>query len=206
MSLAFKAMISCQNEQKTISAERRFFFRRWLKHPGRLGTWAPVSHALADAASRLIPNQGRVVELGAGTGRITRSILKMKPNVELSIVEIDPDLKGFLDETLHPTYPNLRIIHGNARNLDRIIDPDWVGEVDCVFSAIPLSYLPISERELILESAFSVLKPGGFVLHLTYSPLSPIPSNSSILQERMLTVWFSFPPGFIFRYRRSVPS
>jgi phosphatidylethanolamine/phosphatidyl-N-methylethanolamine N-methyltransferase len=182
------------------AAERKLFFKRWMQHPGRLGTWAPVSCGFAKAVANLLPHHGRVVEIGSGTGRTSRSILEKIPASHLTLIELDPELYAFLQTTLSGPHPELRIVHGDARQINQLIDPEWLGNVDCVFSAIPLMYLPLSEREAILQAAFSILKPGGFVLHLTYSATSPIASKPGIQSEKVLTFWKNFPPGFIFKY------
>ena len=54
------------------------FFRLWLRRPRRVGAVMPSGRALATAMATCIDAQapGMVVELGGGTGSITRAIRK----------------------------------------------------------------------------------------------------------------------------------
>src|SRR5918912_3490011 len=57
--------------------EVALFFLRWLKAPHRIGAVAPSSRFLARAMAREVDvrGSGLVVELGGGTGSITRALL-----------------------------------------------------------------------------------------------------------------------------------
>src|SRR5262245_16205687 len=42
--------------------------------------------------SQTVPEQGRIVELGGGTGALAEAILKKLPNVRIDIWDIDPGM------------------------------------------------------------------------------------------------------------------
>ncbi len=54
------------------------FFLHWLRRPGRIGAVVPSGPALAAALAAEIDTEvpGAVVELGPGTGRVTRALLE----------------------------------------------------------------------------------------------------------------------------------
>src|SRR5256885_912965 len=58
-------------------SDSRLLLKLWLKNPMKIGAVAASSPELANAMARHIPRQGEgyVVELGGGTGPVTRAIL-----------------------------------------------------------------------------------------------------------------------------------
>src|SRR5438477_12462228 len=99
-------------ERKLQRQETSLFFRRWIKSPTQLGTLAPISISLARRSAAMMdnPKDKVVVEIGAGTGRLSRQIIKagVQPQ-NFYAVELDLDLCQFLSRTL----PDSRCIHGD---------------------------------------------------------------------------------------------
>ena len=74
------------------TADNKLFFKQWLRSPAQLGTFAPISWKLADLAAKQlnINTNTKIVEIGAGTGRLTRALLARGANIEnLAMVELD---------------------------------------------------------------------------------------------------------------------
>ncbi|MES2608318.1 MAG: methyltransferase domain-containing protein [Pseudomonadota bacterium] len=193
------------SELRTL--ENKLFFKQWIRHPGRLGTVAPISLKLARvAASYAFNKDGYVVEIGAGTGRLTRALLERGvPSAQLTAVELDSKLCTFLKDTL----PALclasdapKIIEGDAAYLSDLIPPSWVGNVETVVSSVPLMCLAEDKRTAIIEAAFRVLKPGGKIIHVTYNPKSPLAFSRAYTQERVVGLWMNIPPGFVWSYTK----
>lgn len=191
-----------------VVAENKLFFKQWLKSPLNKGSFAPISMKLATkAAQQLQINENTtIVEIGAGTGRLTRAILAQGANIDkLAMIEIDPLMCTFLKQSLknlyHPT-TELKVIEGDASNLAEIIPKAWAGKVDYVFSAIPLLNLDEWIREKIIQAALDILNPvTGSILHISYSPISPIRFMSGeILQKRVVSLWGNVPPGFVWQF------
>lgn len=189
------------------SHENKLFFKRWIRHPRRLGTVAPISVKLARNVAAQVSNSiGYVVEVGAGTGRLTRAILEGGvSSARLAVVELDSKLCTFLKDTL----PAIclasgapRIIEGDAAFLPDLLPSSWVGKVDVVVSAIPMMYLSEDKRLAIIEAAFKVLKPGGKIICVTYNPKSPLAFSRAYRQERVVGLWIDIPPGFVWSYTK----
>ena len=189
------------------TAENKLFFKQWLRSPAQLGTFAPISWKLADLVAKQlnINTNTKIVEIGAGTGRLTRALLARGANIEnLTMVELDQRMSVFLENSLQQMYPNteLKVITDDACNLGKIIPASWGGKVDYVVSAIPLLNLDESIREKIISAALDVLNPlTGSIVHVSYSPVSPIRfMEGDILQKRAASLWNNVPPGFVWRF------
>lgn len=187
----------------SVSAlENKIFFKRWLKNPGQLGTWAPITHRFARYAASIIEDRGGyAVEVGAGTGRLTRYLLNKVPSDRLAINELDPQLCQFLRDTL----PDIKVMEGDACGLNQMLPSSWLGEVGTLVSVIPLMYLPKPLRLQIVEACFSTMKDDGIFYQVTYSPISPLKDVKTILgrplkQKRVGSLWLNAPPGFVWSY------
>lgn len=187
------------NDAQIVKLENKLFFRRWLKEPKQLGTLAPISRSLAyRAASQLSdPHRKKVVEIGAGTGRLSRALLGFGlPAQNFITVELDQEFYKFLTETL----PGIHHIHGDAEHLPQILPESWMGNVDVIYSVIPFMYLTKPHRRKILLACQKVLKPGGIIYHVTYSHVSPFADEVNLKAERIVTKWLNLPPGFVWKF------
>jgi len=113
--------------------ENLLFFKRLLKNPRALGAVTPSSLALANFICRHVEStpESYVVEIGAGTGRFTRALLRFGvAPAQLYVVEMDPELCKFL--TQH--FPQVTVINGDARSLLDILPSHIIGKVSTVIS------------------------------------------------------------------------
>ena len=183
--------------------EGLFFFRRWLANPMKVGAVIPSSPALA----RLVVRQVRstpeqcVVELGPGTGPVTKALLASGvPTDRLFVVEIDADMCAYLRRE----FPNVNVIHGDATKLTQLLPPQWVGKVGTVISGIPMLPLPIDVQKALTQAAIDVMVPGGEILQYTYSLASPIKEKPlGLTGKRKGIAMMNFPPAWVWSY---VPS
>ena len=142
------------------------------------------------------PEDKIVVEIGAGTGRLSRQLLRagVKPE-NFYGVELDKELCLFLSKTL----PNSTVIHGDAAHLPDLLPSHFVGKVDVLYSVIPLMYLSPNIRDAIYQAARSVLKPGGDFFHVCYSPISPFKDRADIISTKIISKWVNLPSGFVWK-------
>src|SRR5581483_7709712 len=121
--------------------EVALFFLRWLQAPGRIGAVAPSSRHLGRAMARQVAVNGSdpVIELGGGTGSVTRALLEAGIAPErLVVVEKDERLYRLL----RARFPELRIVKGDARRRRRLLAPLGIGKAAAVVSSLPLISLP----------------------------------------------------------------
>src|SRR5271168_1523639 len=126
------------------------FFRRWLANPLQMGSVVPSSPALCKrivAQTRRTPDE-YVLELGAGTGVISRSLLAGGiPADKLVVVEIVPSMVTHLRRLL----PGAQVIEGDARRLSDLLPSSWHGRFGTVICGIPLVLLPLAEQRRFID-------------------------------------------------------
>jgi phosphatidylethanolamine/phosphatidyl-N-methylethanolamine N-methyltransferase len=175
------------------------FLRRWLANPLQMGSIVPSSPALCRrvaAAIRRAPEEA-VLELGAGTGVISRALLDSGvPPARLSVVEIVPAMAAHLREVL----PGVMVIEGDARRLPELLPRAWHGRIGSVVCGIPLVLLPLGEQRRFLD-AIEAVAPGRGFLHYSYCATSPLPWRKHRLAARR-EAWTprNFPPASVWRY------
>ena len=181
------------------SAAPGLFFRRWLANPLQMGSIVPSSDALCRriaAAARW--NSGEaVLELGAGTGVVSRALLAAGlPARRLLVNEIEPDMAAHLAASL----PGATILPGDARDLARLVPAAWHGRIGTVICGMPLLLLPRAEQQRIVD-AIEQVAPGRGFLHFSYCATSPIPARRLGLAARRVG-WtpLNFPPASVWRY------
>ena len=175
------------------------FLRRWAANPLRMGSVVPSSPALCGHVVRLgWPAPGGVVlELGAGTGVISRAFLKAGlPPERLLTVEIDPALAGTLRETL----PGVTVLEGDARALPDLVPRHARGRIASVVCGIPLVLLPRDRQRRFLD-AMAAVAPGRGFLHYSYCVTSPLPARAhGLMAKREAWTPLNIPPASVWRY------
>jgi phosphatidylethanolamine/phosphatidyl-N-methylethanolamine N-methyltransferase len=186
----------------TDLAEHRVFLRRALRRPTLLGAPAPTGPALAARVAAAVPRTGRptVVELGAGTGALSRAIAtRLPPGARYVAVELDPDLVAHLRRV----QPGLEVLAGDAADLGDLLGAAEVGPADLVVSSLPWTLVPVARRrEMLAAVARSMAATGTF---LTISTLTALPDRVRALRADLGTafgrvratppVWRNVPPS-----------
>jgi phosphatidylethanolamine/phosphatidyl-N-methylethanolamine N-methyltransferase len=197
-----RSEIAVRRRRDAPEAEMALFLGRWLKAPHRIGALAPSSRHLARAMAREIdPRQARlVVELGGGTGSITRALLATGLTPErLVVVERDERLHRLLAER----FPELRVIAGDAAQLGTLLRPLGITSASAVVSSLPLLSMPKRLRRRIVEQSFALLGGRGSLVQFTYGLASPLPARDFAVSGRVVArVWRNFPPACVWRFER----
>lgn len=182
--------------------DSRLLFKLWLKNPRSIGAVAVSGSELAAAMARQVPQHqnGFVVELGGGTGAVTRAILAAGIAAErLVVVERDPLLHKHLVER----FPGVKILLGDAVHLPTLLKRHGIAPVAAIVSSLPLLSLKKSIQLRIGAQAFAVLQPGAPFIQFTYGLFSPLPRSrlgiTGEVEERVLQ---NLPPASVWRYSR----
>ncbi len=185
--------------------ESLLFIKRWIKHPLRLGAIAPSSKSLGRLISRNVAvlEDRFIVELGAGTGTITRRLLEAGvPKDRLFVVELDPELCAFLKRA----HPDLNIIQGDASKLAEILPSEVLGKVSTIVSGMPVSTMPFELQRKIIQACFDVLEPStGEFIQYSYHLHSPLPAKKlEIIAQKIGRTFRNLPPAYLWKYKKQV--
>ena len=175
------------------------FLRRWLANPLQMGSVVPSSPALCRrvVGQVLRERDEWVVELGAGTGVISRALLAGGvPADRVAVVEIVPSMAGHLRGAL----PGVDVITGDAHALPDLLPRARHGRIGTVICGIPLVLLPVAEQRRLID-AMQAVAPGRGFLHYSYCAPSPLPHRKHGLTARRetWTLW-NLPPASVWRY------
>lgn len=173
------------------------FGRELLANPGATGALCPSSPRLGRRMASFIPknHKGLVVELGAGTGAVTRELLARGiPPKKLIPIEMSEKLASHLQHR----FPDLKVIRGNAADLQNLIKAsakEASGNVGFVVSSLPFRSLPDDLCQKIARQIEQTLGGGRFI-QFTYDLRS---RNFIHFQRfthlRAAIVWANIPPA-----------
>lgn len=178
------------------------FFRGWLEKPRAVGSIVPTSSVTARRMASVIDTTSGlpVLELGPGTGVITRAILERGvPPENLYAVEYSEDFADFL----RMEFPDANIIQGDAFDLDKTLGEHSGLKFDSVVSGVPLLNFPVARRIAYIEGILDRLPEGRPIVQLTYGPLSPVPpGRGNYTVSHLDFVFRNVPPTQLWVYRR----
>lgn len=182
------------------------FLAQWVRRPAAVGAILPSGQSLAHAMARQIDigRPGLVLELGGGTGTITKACIEIGVDPQqIVVLEKAPSFCTLIRER----FPNVRVIRGDARNLKRLLAARDLGPFKAVVSGLPLLSIPEVQRNSILAQAFEVLVQDGVFVQFTYGPLSPVPRgivrSFELVKDRSAWVLKNIPPASVWRYSRA---
>ena len=149
---------------------------RWVNLPlALLAVWAAASVVILNAMLNrpmtlpterfLTSGSGRVLDVGAGSGRAAIGVLRARPNTTAMGVDIYSGYWGIDENTPERFMRNARIAGVAERADARVGDmrklPFGDGEFDAVVSSYAIDHLRRAERSTAIAEVARVLKPGG---------------------------------------------
>ncbi len=183
------------------------FFRAWVADPRRVASITPSGPRLAGLlTSEITPDAGPILELGAGTGVVTRALLaRGVRECDLTLIEYGAE---FI-RTLEGRFPDARVLYHDAARLGGLeLFPGAMA--GAVVSGLPL--LAMTPRQIvgILSGAFAHLRPGGTFYQFTYVPRCPIPrrilDRLGLESTRIGRTFLNIPPATVYRITRRTPA
>jgi phosphatidylethanolamine/phosphatidyl-N-methylethanolamine N-methyltransferase len=184
-------------------ADQFRFLKGLATAPTKTGAVAPSGVALARLmASAVDPADPLpVLELGPGTGVVTRALIERGvPPARIIALEYNPDFAALIQTRM----PGVRVTVGDAYRLDESLPQGWRGPFAAVVSSLPLLTRPEEERVTLLEDALGRMAPGRCFIQFSYSlfpPVKPIPGRFAV--EKSKWVVMNLPPARVWLYRRA---
>jgi phosphatidylethanolamine/phosphatidyl-N-methylethanolamine N-methyltransferase len=194
-------------QQKIRKAfENRFgdekrFFKVWLDNFRHVGTPLPTSSFTGKSmASHIDLNSPLpVLELGPGTGTVTREILKRGFDpANLFAVEYS----GEFFDLLKSRHPDIHLYRGDAFDLDTVLQDRGSNRFGTIISGIPLLNFPPEKRTAFVKAMLSRVATGRPLVQITYGLKCPAPDIAGVAAERTDVVFRNLPPSHIWTFRK----
>jgi phosphatidylethanolamine/phosphatidyl-N-methylethanolamine N-methyltransferase len=150
------------------------FMKQLLRDFRNTGALLPSSPRLAQAMTRSIRRRSRgpmrVLEVGPGTGPITRELLKaMRSGDELHVVEINPSFSRRLEERLLAPFraarPDVRVV----LHCCPIEAAPLEGRFDSIVCSLPFNNFPPPLVRRIFRQLLELLAEGGELVYFEYA-------------------------------------
>jgi phosphatidylethanolamine/phosphatidyl-N-methylethanolamine N-methyltransferase len=178
------------------------FLRSWIEKPLHMGAVMPSGKLLARTMAQFVDvdSSGPVVELGPGTGAITKALIDRGIDQKrLVLVEYNP---GFC-ALLRDRYPQAKVVQGDAYTLRDSLWDVLSSPASAIVSGLPLVTKPMLTRLKLIRDAFLALAPGAPFVQFTYSVAPPIPKSlPGVSTEASERIWMNLPPARVWVYRK----
>jgi phosphatidylethanolamine/phosphatidyl-N-methylethanolamine N-methyltransferase len=186
-----------------VLTDATVFFGLWLQKPLRIAAANPSSSRLADALAHCVDLErpGPVLELGAGTGGLTRGLVRAgcRPD-RIIAVESEPRLTT----VLRREFPGIAVIEGDATRIAEYL-AGRAERLCAVVSSLPIKWFSLQAQQAIVIPCLDLLGPGGRFLQITNAFSSPLRMGAlGISGKEISRVWLNLLPAQIWSY--SLPS
>lgn len=181
--------------------DERRFFKVWLDNLRHVGTPLPTSSFTGKSMASHIDLHSSlpVLELGPGTGTVTREILKRGFDpAKLYAVEYS----GEFYDLLKSRHPEIRLFNGDAFDLDTVLQDRGSTRFDSIISGIPLLNFEPERRTAFVKAMLARVAPGRPLVQITYGLKCPAPDIAGVAAERTDVVFRNLPPSHIWTFRK----
>jgi len=178
------------------------FLKKFLKSPTTIGSIVPSSPVLVATIMAAIDWQkvGVIVELGAGTGVVTKAINSIRSEQSV-FISFEKDEQMHND--LMKRYPDI-VMGSDAFHLAIELNKLGHEQVDCIVSCLPFSLFEASQQSALLASIYKVLRPGGQFIAFQYSLQLQKQIEAIYDDVDVRFVMRNIPPAFIYVCHKQV--
>ena len=170
-------------------AESALFFREFVRNFHTTGAILPSGRFLAAALARFVANHSpgpkRILEVGPGTGAVTRRIIRhMGRTDRLDLVELNGAFVERLDHRFRAE-PAFQAVADRARVLHCPVEELPPGQsYDVIVSGLPLNNFAVADVERMLAAMTGRLAAGGTLSFFEYIAVRPARRSISGRAER----------------------
>ena len=182
------------------------FFQAFLRSPRIVASVIPSSSPAVRRVVRTADPAAAnvVVELGGGTGCMTRALLEaMSPEGRLLVIErmaeFIPALGRIADE-------RLQVVHGCASAIRAELAACGHPQADVIISGIPFSTLPRVLAAEIAREVHRALRPGGMFIAYQFNDRVADYTRPLMGAPEIEFVLYNVPPVRLFTWRKAVPA
>jgi phosphatidylethanolamine/phosphatidyl-N-methylethanolamine N-methyltransferase len=171
------------------------FLLQYLRSPATVGAIAPSSSQLARSMSRLAKDFESILELGAGTGPITRQLATDHGESRLVVFELNSDLARMLALR----HPAAQLVDGCVHERVGLFQGRPARTV--IVSSLPFRSLPaaVVRPTVQLLEDFLLEFPDRKLVQFTYGFRAPFKATSPHLDwTRQQRIWANVPPASVW--------
>jgi phosphatidylethanolamine/phosphatidyl-N-methylethanolamine N-methyltransferase len=189
--------------------EHLLMLGRFVRSPRTVGAVAPSSRALAEEMVQGLDLSGptNVVELGPGTGVVTRAIAeRLGARAHALAIDVEPAFVAAIARR----FPRVEAICGSAADLPALLRERGMFPAAHIISGLPFASLSAEVTTSILNAVDESLEHGGTFTTFQYLNGYPTPLAKGFrraMTERMgsdptrRVVWRNLPPAFVLTWR-----
>jgi phosphatidylethanolamine/phosphatidyl-N-methylethanolamine N-methyltransferase len=182
---------------RPLQSDSRGFARKAFSNLSTIGAIAPSSPHLAAAMVEALGDaRGRhVLEIGPGTGAITRHINDLQGLKSLTLIENDQHFA----EQLVQEFPRATVVNADALDyLNKVKGRAFQNRL--VVSGLPLLNFPKDWRNVLACAVREVIGTQGCLVQFTYGLGDPLSEQTYLKGKRVDFVLRNAPPAFVWRY------
>jgi tRNA (cmo5U34)-methyltransferase len=126
---------------------------------------------VAEACRRYLPEEGKLIDLGCGTGNAALAVLQKIPSARIYLLDGSEKMMKVAEEKISRAHPGAilgcRVADLAGSDWDDGIEFAGLGEgegYDAVVSTLVLEHLPFDRYKSAIAKCYRLLKPGGWLL------------------------------------------
>ncbi|WP_034681390.1 class I SAM-dependent methyltransferase [Caldalkalibacillus mannanilyticus] len=172
------------------------FLQGFLRSPLEVGSVIPSSKFMVNKVINCISQEKpqTIVELGAGTGVLTRELVKhCKDKDTLIVFEKDEQMRRNLTREFSGIS-----LYADALDLDNVLEQLGTNQVDCIISGLPFTLFPNAKKEELFEKIYSRLKNNGCFVMYQYTTQLKHRLREMFDDVKIHLVWLNLPPTFVY--------
>ncbi len=172
------------------------FLKKFFNSPASIGSIVPSSPILVASIMAAVEwEQAKViVELGAGTGVVTRAINSRRRHGSI-FIGFEKD-----EQMLHDVKrrcPDV-IMRADAFHLQAELLNLGYSRADCIISCLPFANFDRRQKAQLLDSIYNALRPGGMFIAFQYSLQLQAQLESVYEEVECQFVMRNIPPAFVY--------
>lgn len=167
--------VAVTDKLRMAVGHRWAFLADYIRHPTRVGAIAPSSQALAEAICEPFRRSKKpvaVLEVGAGTGSVTRHIGTLLGNKDkFDICEISSELADILDRDILSNPPFAKGVAEGRVRLLRVPAQKipYEKQYDFIICGLPLTSFQLADVQEVFAFVRRALKPHGVLSYYEYA-------------------------------------
>jgi phosphatidylethanolamine/phosphatidyl-N-methylethanolamine N-methyltransferase len=184
-----------------VAGDFAIFFGLWLQNPMRIAAANPSGAHLADTVARFVDltRPGPVLELGAGTGSLTRGLIRAGcPPQRIIALEREPRLAA----VLRREFPMMTVIEDDATRIGDHLRAR-ANRLCATVSSLPIKWFSRQQQQAVVGPCLDRLGPEGAFLQLTNAFASPLAiAELGLAGREIARVWRNLLPTQLWSYTR----